>query len=174
MDTGEFLRHSTHQGYRGDSTWSRGLAWALYGFGSVYQHTKDERFLQTAEACADFYMANTGDSGVPPWDYDAPEPSRSQPDSSAAAIAASGLWQLSEISIDGTRKRRYRQYAQTALQTLTSDEYLAINTPGWEGILKRGVYHVHKELGVDESVMWGEFFFVEAVCKVLAHLQQAE
>jgi unsaturated chondroitin disaccharide hydrolase len=41
------------------------------------------------------------------------------------------------------------------------------STPGWEGILKRGVYHIHKNLGVDESVMWGEFFFLEAVMKVL-------
>ena len=31
-DTGEFLRQTTHQGYRGDSCWSRGLAWAIYGF----------------------------------------------------------------------------------------------------------------------------------------------
>ena len=37
--------------------------------------------------------------------------------------------------------------------------------------LKRGVYHIHKGLGVDESVMWGEYFFVEAVCTMLADLQ---
>jgi unsaturated chondroitin disaccharide hydrolase len=35
LKTGEFLRPTTHQGYRGDSCWSRGLAWSLYGFGSV-------------------------------------------------------------------------------------------------------------------------------------------
>ena len=32
--TGEFLRQTTQQGYRGDSCWSRGLAWALYGFSA--------------------------------------------------------------------------------------------------------------------------------------------
>ena len=46
--------------------------------------------------------------------------------------------------------------------------YLAIDDPGWEGILKHGVYHTAKGLGVDESVMWGEFFFVEAMMKVAA------
>ena len=46
-------------------------------------------------------------------------------------------------------------------------EYLASDTPGWEGILKHGVYHTEKGLGVDESVMWGEFFFVEALTKVV-------
>jgi unsaturated chondroitin disaccharide hydrolase len=172
LKTGEFLRQTTHQGYRGDSCWSRGLTWAIYGFGTVYTQTQDARFLQAAEACADFYMSHTPDNGVPPWDYDAPAESRKQPDSSAGAIAAMGLWQLSKISGDCTRRRLYRQYAMDILTTLTSDEYLAINTPGWEGILKRGVYHIHKGLGVDESVMWGEYFFVEAVCTVLADLQK--
>ena len=40
----------THQGYRGDSCWSRGLAWALYGFGTCYEYSRDPRFLETAEA----------------------------------------------------------------------------------------------------------------------------
>ena len=38
--TGEFLRQSTHQGWRGDSAWARGQAWALYGFGTVYRSPK--------------------------------------------------------------------------------------------------------------------------------------
>ena len=39
--------------------------------------------------------------------------------------------------------------------------------PEWEGVLKSGVYHIHKGLGVDESVMWGEYFFVEALEEAL-------
>jgi len=34
---------------------------------------------------------------------------------------------------------------------------------GWEGMLKGGVYHIHKDLGVNESVMWGDYFFTEAL-----------
>src|SRR3981189_286650 len=92
--TGEFLKQSTHQGYRGDSCWSRGLAWALYGFGSCYSYTRDPRFLQAATACADYYIEPTPADGVPPWDYDAPLESRKQVDTSAAAIAAAGLFRL--------------------------------------------------------------------------------
>jgi len=49
-------------------------------------------------------------------------------------------------------------------------EYLAHRTPSWEGILKQGVYHRAKGLGVDESVMWGEHFFVEAIDRALTHV----
>src|SRR6266404_206466 len=59
LATGEFLRQTTQQGYRNDSAWSRGLAWALYGFGTAYRYSRDERFLKTAEDCAAFYVAST-------------------------------------------------------------------------------------------------------------------
>ena len=32
---------------------------------------------------------------------------------------------------------------------------------------KGGVYHIHNKLGVDESVMWGEYFFMEALDEAL-------
>jgi len=50
---------------------------------------------------------------------------------------------------------------------MCSSEYLAIDEPEWEGVLKHGSYHEQKKLGVDESVMWGEYFFAEALDKVL-------
>ena len=65
-------------------------------------------------------------------------------------------------------------YWTTAVRILRSlcENYLArINSNGWEGILKGGVYHVHKELGVNESVMWGEYFFVEALDQALRQMQ---
>jgi unsaturated chondroitin disaccharide hydrolase len=167
LDTGEFLRQTTHQGYRGDSCWSRGLTWALYGFGTVYGYSQEEKFLKTAEACADFFLENTPENGVPPWDYDAPQERRLLVDSSAAAIAASGLLQLYGLVMDSDRRQKYLGSALRILDTLASPEYLAINDPDWEGILKHAVYHIHRGLGVDESVMWGEYFFLEAVQKAL-------
>lgn len=174
LESGEFLRQSTHQGWRGDSAWARGLTWALYGFGTVYKMTGDYRYLSTAQLCADFYLAHTpfdekapAGPGIPPNDYDDPR----RPvlyESSAAAIAASGLLNLGELVQDPIHAARYRQAALTILDTLTGPEYLANETPGWEGILKHGVYHQPKGLGVDESVMWGEYFFVEAIHKALS------
>jgi unsaturated chondroitin disaccharide hydrolase len=166
LETGEFLRQTTQQGYRGDSCWTRGLAWALYGFGAAYRHARDARFLRTAEACADFYVANCPADGVPPWDFDAPPESRGLVDTSAAAIAASGLLQLADIGGDAMKAKGYADNARRILGTLC-ERYLAAGDPEWEGILKGGVYHLHKGLGVSESVMWGEYFFVEALDRAL-------
>jgi unsaturated chondroitin disaccharide hydrolase len=166
LETGAFIRQSTHQGWRDDSSWARGLAWALYGFGTVYSFTRDARFLQTAEACAQYYIEHTPAHGVPPNDWTEPDPALPY-ESSAAAIAASGLLNLAQLTGDPTRGLFYRDYALRIVDTLTGPEFLAIETPGWEGILKHGMYHQRKGLGVDESVMWGDYFFLEAVCKVL-------
>jgi unsaturated chondroitin disaccharide hydrolase len=164
--SGEFLRQSTHQGWRGDSTWARGLAWAMYGFGTAYTFTGDVHFLHTAEACADFYIERTPAHGVPPNDWDEPGPALPY-ESSAAAVAAGGMWQLSRLTGDPARARLCREYALRILDTLTLPEFLAVETPDWEGILKHGIYHQRKELGVDESVMWGDYFFLEGIYKVM-------
>src|SRR5262244_1786324 len=175
LETGECLRQSTHQGYRGDSCWSRGLAWSLYGFTRSYLQTGRVEYLETAMLNASYYLENTPPhilDGVTPWDYDAPESgplARTQVDTSACAIAASGLLDLAETVPDRTKARAYRDFALTTLGTL-SEKYLGSLTPGFEGILNGGVYHIHKNLGVSEAVLFGEYFFVEALDKALKTL----
>jgi unsaturated chondroitin disaccharide hydrolase len=168
VDTGRFLRTSTHQGSGADSTWSRGLAWAIYGFTAVARQSGEAEFLAVARRCAAFYLTHAPAGLVPYWDFDVPQDGPRLWDSSAAAIAASGLWDLAESCTDATEQGRYRAAALTVLQTLCSDAFLARSRPGWEGILLHGVYHYHKGLGVDESVAWGDHFFVEALVKAVA------
>jgi len=174
LDTGEFLKQTTHQGLRGDSDWTRGLAWSLYGFGTVFTYTHDPDDLNIARRNADHFLERLDDSFVPPWDFDVPEGPDRIPDSSAGAIAASGLLQLADLVADHAdpadpeAARRYRAAALAILRALCQPSFLADQTPGWEGILKRGVYHFHKKLGVDESVIFGDYFFVEALRKALA------
>jgi unsaturated chondroitin disaccharide hydrolase len=92
----------------------------------------------------------------------------SQPfESSAAAVAAAGLLELCQTVTEPSKAEHYRKYAFAILDTLLSPEFLANKTPAWEGILKHGIYHERKKLGVDESVMWGEYFFLSAFDKAL-------
>lgn len=166
--TGHFLRQATHQGYRADSTWTRGLAWAIYGFTAVHRLSGDVAFRETAQHCADCYLRRAPASLVPLWDFDVPDDGHQPFDSSAAAITASGLFDLAEQVELVAHKERYRRAALTILEALCGPDFLAQGHPAWEGILLHGVYHHHKNLGVDESVSWGDFFFVEALVKALA------
>ena len=187
VKTGEFLRQSTQQGYNALSCWSRGLAWSLYGFGTCYRLTGEQEYLSAAESNAGYWMSHIPTDGshygLAPWDFDAPDEgplSRMISDTSASAIAASGLMSLSLLTEDAGRSQRYLECGLRTIDALAS-HYLgdtgreakaAGEAAEWEGILRNGVYHIHKGLGVGESVMWGEYFFVEAVQKVLHLLRK--
>ncbi|HEY5313748.1 MAG TPA: glycoside hydrolase family 88 protein [Pirellulales bacterium] len=170
-ETGAFLGESTHQGLGPKSAWARGLAWSMYGFSQVYALSGRDEFLAVAECNADYWLAHLPRDHVPYWDFHAdlkqPLPWGPQKDSSAGAIAASALLDLELQTHDDDRAAIYRTTAEAMLDALTGPDYLAIDTPGWEGVLKHGVYHTAKNLGIDESVMWGDYFLVEALTKAL-------
>jgi unsaturated chondroitin disaccharide hydrolase len=163
--TGEFLRAATHQGSRSDSSWARGQAWAIYGFSTVYRHTGEVDMLTTAQSCADFYIAETASVGVPPNDWTDADPVPPF-ESSASTIAAAGMLHLAD-ALDAHSAaaggQHYRDYANVILRTLRSTQFLAADTPGWEGIVKHAIYHRTNNLGVDESVMWGDHYLLEAL-----------
>ena len=171
LETGKFLRQTTHQGLRDNSAWARGLAWSLYGYSQCFGLTGNAEFLEVAERNAGYWISHLPADGVAYWDFDAdlsqPPPLGAQRETSATAIAASGLLDLSRHTKSAERAEMYAATARKMLTALVQPEYLANETPGWEGILKQGVYHTAKNLGVAESVMWGEFFFVEALTKVV-------
>jgi unsaturated chondroitin disaccharide hydrolase len=66
------------------------------------------------------------------------------------------------------RAGSYRDYALQILDTLTEPEFLACDTPGWEGILKHGIYHLPQGAGVDESVIWGDYYLLEGLSMALS------
>ncbi|MGI5129754.1 glycoside hydrolase family 88 protein [Pseudonocardia sp. CA-107938] len=159
-DSGEFLRAATHQGHRADSTWARGQAWAIYGFTTAYAHTGHADLLDTARRAADYYVRNTPD-GVPPNDW--LDPGRApRREASAAAITAAGLLHLG-AALGEQHGWAYRRYALDVLARLRSTEYLAADSAGWEGVLRHATYHERNGLGIDESVMWGDYYLVEAL-----------
>lgn len=158
--TGEFLRQNTRQGWRSDSTWARGLTWALCGFCDAFTFTGDRRFLETAGLIAGYYLERTPPGAVPPNDWDAPH---APCESSAAAVACCGLLKLSRLTADPDRATAYRRAALDTLATLTSPQYLALEDDGWEGVLKHGIYHLPGSVGVDESVIWGDYYLLEAL-----------
>jgi unsaturated chondroitin disaccharide hydrolase len=165
LETGAFLKQTTQQGFSDDGSWARGQAWAFYGFGTVYRFTGDRRFLEAAGAAADFYIEKTGDRLVPPNDWEEPNPVRPY-ETSAGAAAAGGLWQLAGLVQDRTKAALYADYAVKILLRLTEEDFLAAPEEDWEGVLKHGSYHEGKDLGVDESVMWGDYWFLDTIDQI--------
>lgn len=162
-ETGEFQRAATHQGWRSDSTWARGQAWAIYGFTTAYEHSREPDMLHAARQVADYFIEQTREDPIPPNDWQEPAPAHRW-ESSAGAIAAAGLLKLSEADADGGYEH-YGGHGLAILQRLRSTEFVAADTPNWQGILKHARYHLQNGLGVDESVMWGDYYFLEAMLR---------
>jgi unsaturated chondroitin disaccharide hydrolase len=163
---GEFRCLSTQQGYSPFTCWARGLAWALHGFAEAYRYTRQPEFLETAERCAAYYLARTPPDLVPYWDYEAPGIPEEPLDSSAAAIAGCGFHILAGLA-SADRAARYLEAARRIAATLMTDAFLARGHAGEEGVLLHGVYHRPRGWGVDASVMWGDYFFLELLERLL-------
>ena len=206
VKNGTFRCPNSQQGYSPFSTWTRGLAWAICGFAEQLEfiHALSSRarkgadiirvFTNAATATADFYLANCCADGIPMWDTGAPALHRlpanylseaSNPfnkwepvDSSAAAIAAQGLWRLGRY-LDATRNmqhgRRYRQAALTILATMLDKPYLSTDSRH-QGLLLHSIYHrpngwdyiaPGQKVPNGESSMWGDYHLRELALMIL-------
>jgi unsaturated chondroitin disaccharide hydrolase len=165
-ESGQFLRQTTHQGWRDDSSWARGQGWALYGFGTAYRPLRGPAVPRHRSALR--RLLHRADAAP-----------RRPAERLGAARSATPLRELGR----GDRRQRLvpvgravrRPGPRRTLRCLRPDDprHAALarvpgdRDPGWEGILRHGSYHETLGLGVDESVMWGEYFFVEALDKLL-------
>lgn len=155
--TGEPLYGKTHQGYADESLWSRGQAWAVYGFALTAHWLDDAGFLATAEKVANRFLAESPVDKVPLWDLRLPSDTPQYYDSSAGAIMACGLLRLAKL----TGNNAYRQQAETLVQTLISE---CLETePDRQGILKHGAQHVPHGHTPDGYIIFGDYFFLEAL-----------
>ena len=157
----------TVQGYSDSSAWSRGQAWALYGYTMMYRETKYERYLELAENIARFIINHPRlpENKIPYWDFDAPDIPNALRDASAGAIIASALIELSGYAKDKSESKQYLQTAEMQIRTLTSPEYLA--EPGTNGnfILKHGVGSIPGDLEVDAPLTYADYYYVEALIR---------
>lgn len=158
---GTVERKQTHQGKNDDSSWARGQAWAVYGYTACYRETKDTTFLNFATHVADMIMERvTTDDAIPYWDYDAPITKETPRDASAAAVTAAGLIELSTMVDDG---RKYMDYAEKILKSLSSDAYLAKPGTNQGFILMHSTGSLPNGSEIDTPLNYADYYYLEAL-----------
>jgi unsaturated chondroitin disaccharide hydrolase len=165
-NNGQVMKRGTLQGYNDESCWSRGQAWAIYGFALAYKYSKRKEFLKTVEKLAGYYIANCPSDFVPYWDFNDSEIPNTVKDSSAAAITASGLLDLSDVEPDKRRAEKYEEIACKILESLTMN-YLT-KGKAVPGILIHGCFDKPDSyIAVDNSLIWGDYYYMEALVKLI-------
>ena len=166
---GKLLRKTTWQGAHDTSAWSRGQAWAIYGYTTMYRMTKDVRYLDQARKLGAFMLNHPRmpKDGIPWWDYDAADIPNTLRDASAGSIMASAFIELAGY-VSGAEQKRYMGASENILTTLSNDTYLA--KPGTNGgfLLKRSVGALPLKGEVDVALTYADYYFVEAMMRYLA------
>ncbi|MBO4944885.1 MAG: glycoside hydrolase family 88 protein [Muribaculaceae bacterium] len=158
------VRHrQTAQGFADESVWSRGQAWAIYGYTMCYRYTKDPRYLAQAISTFDF-MKNHPDMPadlIPYWDMSADDIPNEPRDASSAAVIASALYEMSIY--DAPRGKEFKSYADKMMQSLASADYTA--KPGENGrfILMHSVGSIPHNSEIDVPLNYADYYYLEAL-----------
>lgn len=161
-ETGEAICGKTHQGYADESTWARGQAWTVYGFALSYSYTKEEHFLTVAREAAEVFIRNLPEDAVPYWDFTFTDKSPDLRDTSAGTIFVCGLLELCNF-VDQEQQERYHKIVDAVMRSLY--ETYVFRSENTNGLLGEGVYH--RSHGANECVIWGDYFYMEALVRIL-------
>lgn len=162
-ETGAPARGETHQGYSDDSSWARGEAWGIYGIPLNYRYTKDPEAEDLYRKLSNYFLNRLPEDLVAYWDLiftDGNEPR----DSSSNAIAVCGMLEMDKWMKDDEEKLIYKKSVHAMMRSLI-DNYTTKNVDS-NGILLHGVYGKPQNEGVDECVIWGDYYFMEALVRM--------
>lgn len=161
--TGEPKQAFGGQGYELGSSWSRGQAWAIYGYVISYLHTGKQEYLDTAKKVAHYFIANVCDDWLPKADFRCPD----EPviyDSTAGACTACGLLEIAKVVPEHEKKL----YLNAAMNLLKAMEKNFCNwTTEEQSILQMGTEaYFCRPQGKHAAIIYGDYYFIEAIYKL--------
>ena len=163
LTTGEVRNRHTAQGYAHESAWSRGQAWAIYGYTLCYRETGDRKYLDMAVKAFNF-MKNHPDMPedlIPYWDMDAPDIPNELRDASAASCIASALYELSMMDV--AEAPSYKVYADKIMTSLASPAYRAKLGENGHFLLMHSVGSIPHNAEIDVPLNYADYYFMEAL-----------
>lgn len=160
---GSLLETPGGQGFAAGSAWSRGQAWAVYGFVISYLHTHRVRYLDAAKRAAHYFLANAARTDyLPLCDFRAPEKPQLF-DASAGACAACGLLELAQ-QVPPEESTLYRQGALRLLHAAA--ERCCDWNPESDGIVGYGKVEYHGD-PAQQKLIYADYFFLEGILRIL-------
>ena len=167
VETGLPKKGVTAQGASDDSAWARGQTWGIYGPMLTYIYKKDEKALQTFKATSNYFLNHLPEDCIPYWDLQFTDGDGEPKDSSAAAIALCGILEGIKHMDESDPLREIYVNACNRMMSSLIDGYLTKDDPKANGLLFHAVYSKPINLGVDEMNIWGCYFFMEALHRML-------
>ncbi len=164
-ETGELVRMPQGQGYSPESCWTRGLAWAIYGTILSYIHTGKKDYLDAAKKTANYFIVNAENCDYKiPIDFMSPK----EPlyyDSTAGVCAACGILEIAKY----VSSEEAEAYTKAAINILkATDEHFADYSEDQDALVLMGseMYPHDSKKGLHIPIIYGDFFYVEAILKL--------
>lgn len=176
METGAPHHGSTCQGYRDGSAWARGQAWGVYGMACAYRYTKREDYIEKFRLVTEYFLEHLPNDLVPYWDLEFQEGSSEPRDSSSAVIAACGMLEMSKY-LQSEESVHYISIAKKLMKSVY-ENYAVKDSSISNGLVLHSTYSNHSpyntcnHYGVDECNIWGDYFFMEALTRMMKDWEQ--
>lgn len=163
IEDGAVRHRQTAQGYADESVWSRGQAWAIYGYTVCYRETHDRKYLDQAIKTFEFMKNHKRMPAdlVPYWDMDAPNIPNEPRDASSASVIASALYEMS--AYDSPDAASYREYADKMMQSLASEDYTAKLGENGRFVLMHSVGSIPHNSEIDVPLNYADYYYLEAL-----------
>ena len=160
---GKVRHRQTAQGYADESIWSRGQAWAIYGYTICYRETKDRKYLDQALKTFNMMknLKNMPDDLIPYWDMSAPNIPDELRDASAASCIASALYEISTMDVPDAAG--YKAYADSILVSLSSPAYRAALGTNGNFLLMHSVGSIPHNSEIDVPLNYADYYYLEAL-----------
>lgn len=158
--TGRIIKRRTAQGYSDSSTWSRGQAWAIFGFANMYARTHNISYLDTSKKLASYFLSHMPSDGIVPWDFQAPTSPVRPSDTSAAMLAVNGMLYISRQETTRKNATGARYWNDAAIKVLHDNVKFAWK-PTWDSLLANGT--VNNPVGSNMTgIIYGDYYMIEA------------
>ncbi len=151
----------TAQGFSDNSCWARGQSWVILGsiLNNKYQNNDDN--YQLFERVYGVYRNSLPEDLIPYWDLIFNEKSNQYHDASTAPIVVTALLER----INQLQDDKYDQDIQVMVESLLNKYSSKFNQKS-QGLLDYGVYAYHGVKGINESNLWGDYYYLESLYKL--------